>query len=299
MAFKQIWQQWRLSSALKRLIVVNVVVWIFVRIAEIVLSISGAPSPQTSVSGLVEMPSNPVALITVPWTIVTYMFAQYDFMHILFNMLWLYWFGLIFLALSTGRKLVSLYFIGGLAGALLYLLAYNLIPYFAGINGMLIGSSASVIAIVTATAMMAPGYRMNLMLIGPVALKWVAIVTIAIDLLSVTGSNAGGHIAHLGGAIAGAAYVLALRHGVDITAPFDSVARLFAGLSVRRKVSSVFSRSRAPLHKHTEGPKRKESFTRDDRENLDAILDKIKQSGYTSLTAEERRKLFDVSRKIK
>lgn len=300
MDIKRLKQQWAMASALKRVIVVNGVVWIALRLAVIVMMFGGAPNPEWDVLRWVEMPSYLPDLARYPWTILTYMFAQYDVLHIVFNMLWLYWFGMIFLDIATPRRFFGLYLLGGIGGALLYLIAYNLLPFFSGTHGVLIGSSAAVIAIVTATAITVPDYKIGLLFLGAVSLKWVAIVTILIDLLSVTGANAGGHLAHLGGALVGVIYALSMRHGHDITAPLNSIIDRIVNLFRRKPRMNKFqnyrrSTSTPPPRK----PQRGSRVSREDQDELDAILDKIKKSGYTSLTPEERKRLFDVSRRIK
>lgn len=293
--FKDIRSRYRTLSMLMKIIVINVAVFVVLRLSVIIMLFAGVDNPE-SILQWVELPSNPSALLHRPWTIVTYMFAQYDVLHLLFNMLWLYWFGIIFMSFSIGRRLGALYVYGGLVGAALYLLAYNFFPVFNGVNGLLIGSSGAVIAIVAATAVMVPDYKMNLLFLGAISLKWVAIVTIGLDLISVTGSNAGGHIAHLGGALIGVIYALRLRRGQDITAP---VNRLLDHLA------NLFKRRPAPRFKvyenkgKTKAPQSHKDATADDRAKLDEILDKIKKSGYTSLTPEERKRLFDVSSRIK
>lgn len=295
-SFNQLLDRYRFSTMLMKIIIINAVVFLLLHVIAIVALFAGSAHPE-SVLQWVEMPSNLGLLLRRPWTVVSYMFAQYDVLHILFNMLWLYWFGVIFMSLSTGRRLLALYVYGGLAGAALYLLAYNLLPFFAGTDGMLIGASGAVIAVVTATAIMAPDYKMYLLFLGGVSLKWVAIVTIGLDLIGVTGANAGGHLAHLGGAIAGAVYALLLRRGTDITIPFcrvaDMIANLFKGgvkkPGFKRYTGSKTSpRSSVP---HTD--------SQADQAELDIILDKIKKSGYSSLTPDERKRLFDVSKRIK
>ena len=218
-------------------------------------------------------------LARAPWTVLTYMFAQYDVLHILFNMLWLYWFGTIMLYRCTPAQMLTLYLYGGLGGALLFLAAYNLLPLFAGSTGMLIGSSASVMAIVTATAILMPDFGMRLLFIGDVKLKWIALATVALVLLGVSGANAGGEIAHVGGIIVGCVFGMMLKRGTDITRP---VRRLFDRRPARRP-----------------GPRPAPTIGDDDRRDLDAILDKIKRSGYSALTPDERRRLFEVSRNIK
>ena len=145
---------------------------------------------------------------------------------------------------------------------------------------------------------MAPDYRMNLLFLGAVSLKWIAVVTIGIDLLSVTGSNAGGHIAHLGGAAVGAIFALGLKRGHDIMAPLNSLIDAIVNL-FRRRPKVRPARFRASGAPSAPRPKAPSAASAADQAELDNILDKIKKSGYSSLTADERARLFDVSRRIK
>lgn len=292
------------SSMLMKIIVVNIAVFVLLRLVASVMVLSGNDDSVNDMLNLVQMPSDGMLLLTRPWTLITYMFSQYEVLHLLFNMLWLYWFGIVFMFVSTPRQLLALYIYGGIGGALLFIGAYNLLPVFSGHAGYLIGSSAGVIAIVTATAILMPDYRFNLLFLGPVSLKWVAIVTIGLDLIGVTGSNAGGHIAHLGGAVVGAWYGLAMKRGSDITAPLnsllDGIVNLFKGIKMPRRKPKTTGPSRPANRPSATGgqPSSRPRTTPQDQAVLDAILDKIKKSGYTSLTPEERRRLFDVSNRI-
>ena len=118
------------------------------------------------------------------------------------------------------RRLVATYFLGGLAGALIYVAAFNLIPLFGSqVNqAVAMGASASAMAIMVATATLLPDYQLGILFIGPVRLKWIALVVILLDLINVNGSNAGGHIAHLGGAAFGYVFIRLLRNGTDLSA---------------------------------------------------------------------------------
>lgn len=286
------------ATMLMKIVVINIAVFLVLNIISIVMIFAGEESGRFIVEQWVAMPGNFGRLARHAWTPLSYMFSQIEPLHLIFNMLWLYWFGIVFQLLSTPKRMIGLYLLGGLGGAALYLLAVNTIPYFAGHGGLLIGSSASVIAIVTATAIMAPDYRMNLLFLGAVSLKWIAIVTIGIDLLSVTGSNAGGHIAHLGGAAVGGIFALGLKRGHDITAPLNSLIDAIVNL-FRRRPKVRPARFRASGAPSAPRPKAPSAASAADQAELDNILDKIKKSGYSSLTADERARLFDVSRRIK
>lgn len=297
------------SSMLMKIIWVNIGVFVALRLAAIVCMFAGVPDMINVILAYIELPSGPARFLTRPWTLVTYMFAQYDVLHILFNLLWLYWFGSLFMMVATKRQLFALYVIGGLGGATLFMLSYAVLPLFAYREGLLIGSSASVIAIVTATAILMPDFRMHLLFIGSISLKWIAIATIVLVLVGVTGNNAGGEIAHIGGVAAGAVYALRMKRGHDITRPFNSAFDRIANLWNRfaSTVWGTFTRHGGAGRKTADGRGEQTakdtagapSVSSDDREELDAILDKIKKSGYSALTPLERQRLFDVSRKIK
>jgi membrane associated rhomboid family serine protease len=215
------------------------------------------------------------------WTPVTYMFMHATIFHILFNMLWLYWFGQIFEEFLGKKRTVGLYIMGGLAGAFLYILCYNTFPFFTQVNAALhssmVGASASVLAIMVATATLLPDYTISLMIIGAVKLKWLILAFIVIDFLGITGPNAGGEIAHLGGALLGYIYIKQLQKGHDwiggITNIFKPKQKLKVVAGNPSKNSSGFPR----------------------QEEIDLILDKILRSGYDSLTRQEKEILFRAS----
>ncbi len=241
---------------------------------------------------VLEVPSSLHALALRPWTIFTYMFAHYDVWHILFNMLWLYWFGQLFLYFFTPRQFVGVYILGGLSGAFLFILAYNIFPYFASIaeNSSLMGASASVMAIVFAVAFYKRDYEISLFLIGRIKLIYLALFTVLLDLIMLTSSNAGGHIAHIGGALFGIYFANRMQRGHDKTVwlnrILDKIANLF---KPRPKMKVTYRRNETDLEYNTR--------KRDESEEVDRILDKLKKSGYDSLTTEERKKLFDASKK--
>ncbi|MBO5454924.1 MAG: rhomboid family intramembrane serine protease [Muribaculaceae bacterium] len=286
-------------TMLMKLVWINIAVFVLLRITAIVCMFAGTPGFLEEVMRQVQLPSHLSTLATRPWTVITYMFSQYDVLHILFNLLWFYWFGTLFRMVSTPRQMLALYIYGGLGGAVMFLLAYNLIPTFAYTHGWLIGSSASVIAIVTATAILMPDFRMHLLFIGSVSLKWIAIATIGLVLIGVTGSNAGGEFAHIGGVIVGAWYGLMMKRGQDITRPLNRLFDMF--VNGWHSITSIRLRNKTPKssYKYQSSSASSPSINDDDRAQLDEILDKIKKSGYAALTPEERKRLFDVSRRMK
>ena len=283
------------GSALIKLIYINLAVFLAVNIIGVIFTIFSI-NPAFSIINWLAVPADIHTLLFKPWTIFTYMFLHQAFLHILFNMLWLYWFGLIFLSYFDEKKLLSVYIIGGLSGAALYILAFNVLPGFEQVMPVsyALGASASVMAIVIATSVYAPNHTVHLMFIGPVKLKYIAIVTIIIDVLSIASSNAGGHIAHLGGALFGYLYISQMKKGKNITKGFDRfMDKIFSIFKPRPKFKVSYKSPRNDMEKDIAYNKAKV----EKQEKIDKILDKIAKSGYDSLTKSEKEILFKNSNK--
>lgn len=289
------------APILKQLIYINVGVFIALHLVMVVLMLFNVVS-QSWLSYL-EVPSQLNVLPYRFWTLFTYMFVHYDIWHLLFNMLWLYWFGSIFIQYFSQKHLSVLYIMGGLAGAILYLFSYNIFPYFADKQGMMCGASAAIMAIVFATTIRVPDYKVNMMFIGSVSLKYIAGVVIIIDLLSMTSPNAGGHFAHIGGAVMGIIFALCWNRGKDILAPINNaIDRIVGGwrkphIKFRRK---DLRKKQRPTHDTRQEPRKRPETDgeyrmrkKQESEEIDRILDKIKRSGYSALTPEEKQRLFD------
>lgn len=278
------------GNILSKLIYINVGLFILIRLASVLFmlfNVQGVPFLQ-----YLQLPASPELLLFRPWTLFTYMFTHFDFLHILFNMLWLYWFGGLFLNFFSERQLGGLYILGGLAGAVLFVLAYNIFPYFQNVPSFsyLMGASASVMAIVFAVSFYRKDLEINLFLIGRIKLIYLAIFTLVIDLLAMTSDNAGGHIAHIGGALFGMWFASRIRNGKDLTAPMNRLIDWFVNLGKRKpKMRVTYKRSETDYEYNAR--KHQESV------DLDTILDKLKRSGYESLSAEEKKRLFDASKK--
>ena len=275
----------RSGNKLNLLIGINVIVYLGINIPAVLELLFTGFDHESIIAfyanEYLRMPADLPKLLTRFWTPLTYMFMHAGIFHILFNMLWLYWMGQIFEEYLGNKRTIGLYIMGGLAGAVAYLLCLNTIPAFtnlhAAVNSTIVGASASVMAIVVATATLLPNYTISLILIGPVKLKWLVFVFLVIDFLSIVGPNAGGEIAHLGGALLGFVYIKQLKKGHD-----------WIGA-----ISSIF-RSRSKLKVVTKNTNRNSSeYPR--QEEIDRILDKISQSGYESLSKQEKEILFRAS----
>lgn len=278
------------GNILAKLIYINVGLFLLIRLTGVVLmlfKLDGFPFLQ-----YLQMPSSPELLLYRPWTIITYMFTHYDFLHILFNMLWLYWFGGLFLTFFSERQLGGLYLLGGIAGGLLFIVSYNIFPYFyeASAYSYLMGASASVMAIVFAVSFYRKDLEISLFLIGRIKLIYLALFTFVIDLLAMTSTNAGGHIAHIGGALFGIWFAARIKQGKDLTRPMNRLIDWVVNIGRRKpKMRVTYKRPETDYDYNA----------RKNRENadLDVILDKLKRSGYNSLSADEKKQLFDASKK--
>lgn len=281
------------GSVLTKLIFINILVFVILKVIDVIFILFNIHS--LDLITFLGVPSNLQLLTERPWTPITYMFVHEGFLHILFNMLWLYWFGKIFMQYFTGRTLGSLYVLGGLAGALLYVIAFNTIPYYLDMGrGWMIGASAAVMAIVMGAAFYRPDLRLNLMFIGQIKIVYIAIFAFVLDFLSLGSStNPGGHVAHIGGAILGYIFVVQYKKGRDITGWMSSIIDWFAGLFKPRKKKTRMKVSHSKKEADWDYNYRKNS----EQNEVDAILDKLKMSGYSGLTPEEKKKLFDASKK--
>jgi membrane associated rhomboid family serine protease len=279
------------GNVLTKLIFINVAVFLVVRLIFVVAILFRMGD--SDFLRYLQMPAAPAEFIYQPWTILTYMFLHADFIHILFNMLWLYWFGRIFLQFFNERHLGGMYVLGGIAGALLFMMAYNVFPYFKDTadHNLLMGASASVMAIVFAAAFYRKDYGINLLLVGRIKLIYLALVALLIDLLSITSENAGGHIAHIGGALFGIFFAVRFQQGKDLTTFINRLIDKAVNLGKKRgpRMKVTFKRPETDMEYNAR--KRKEM------KKLDDILDKLKRSGYESLSADEKKTLFNASRK--
>ena len=297
--FDNLLHKFKSQNIVGKFIYINVAVYIIAVLIGVFSVLFNVGNAGNTLIKYLELPSSLVMLAHRPWTLFTYMFLHERFMHILWNMLALYFFGKIFIDFYSLRHFVGTYIFGGLFGGLAFVLSYNLFPYFAPYveNSYLIGASASVLAIVVASAVRNPGYRINLLLVGSVKLSTFAIATVAISVFMLAGDNAGGNFAHLGGAVAGWLIAYMLNKGIDITAvvnkPIDWFAALCRTENFRKKKKTKFKYTAGGRAADYEYNARKKATEAD----VDKILEKIKKGGYASLTEDEKKRLFDASSK--
>lgn len=300
---RDIRQQFDYGNKITQLIIVNVAVYIALNLVRLGFTLAAGFEPSAGFDDVVDwiaLSGDLVYTVTHPWVILTHMFVHVGFWHILFNMLFLYWFGRIVGDMIGDARIIPLYLMSGLFGALIFLISA---PLIGAVGLPAYGASASVMGFVLAAGLLAPEYNMRLLLIGDVKLKYIVLAVILLDLFSIGGlQNTGGHLAHLGGAAFGAIYITALRRGRDLAEPLHRLSDFFSRLMSRRRTSVPKRRSsKVFVRHHGEGRTRQEASRdpspREQQERLDAILDKIKQQGYDNLSDEDKEFLFRASKK--
>ncbi|MFV0593964.1 MAG: rhomboid family intramembrane serine protease [Draconibacterium sp.] len=280
------------GSVLTRLIYINIGVFLVLKIIGVVFYLAGQPF---SLVNWLAVPSVTNELLHRPWTPVTYMFLHAGFLHLLFNILGLYWFGQLFLYHFEGSKLLSVYLLGGLVGAAFYIVAYNLFPAFDSVYGLLLGASASIFAVLVAVSVYDPNREIYLFFIGKFPLKYVAAFYVLLSVISISASNPGGNIAHLGGAFWGWFYIYQLRRGKDLGAGLVSfinrVGESFKdSFKPRNRMKVTYKQPPRDDHEYAHQQHQKQ-------EEINRVLDKIGKSGYDSLTKQEKELLFRQGKK--
>ena len=280
------------GTSLTRLIYLNIAVFIVISVVSIIAFLLDNPAISVKAIDLMSVPASLRALLAKPWTIVTYMFTHKDIWHILFNMLWLYWFGRIFLEYLDQRKLVAVYLLGGISGAIVYVLSFNIFPVFTGIiaESVAIGASASVMAIVIAIAAYVPNYTIHMLLLGRIRIIYVALVIFILTSAVDFSVNSGGKLAHIGGALFGYLYTLNIKKGRDIGIGLNRIIDFFATLFKPRKKLKVTYKKPASDYDYNK-------IKAEHQAKINQILDKISKGGYDSLTKEEKDTLFKESQK--
>ena len=279
--FKNEWR--KKDNGLIKIILINVILFVGISFIQVIMTISGLSSFFNIFINKLMLPASFNIFIFQPWSIITYFFLHLNFMHILWNMLFLYWFGKIIQDNIGNNALISLYVLGGIIGGLLFMAIYNIIPYYVERvpESLMLGASAGVFSIVVGSATLLPNYSFYLLLIGPVRIKYIALFYVLLSFFDVAGSNAGGEIAHIGGAIIGYIYIKKLQNGIDIGQGLINFINLFNN----NQVSEVRDEKDTNI------------FEESSQDEIDKILDKISESGYSSLSKDEKERLFNASKK--
>lgn len=285
------------ADAPTKLIYINVAVFILAKFIFVVLWLFGVQSTLANewIMRFIAVPTHIETLLHKPWTLFTYMFMHIGFLHLLFNMIALYFGGKIFSQFLGQKKVWSVYINGGIAGGILYIISYNLFPVFGEAipSSKAIGASASIMAILAAIATYMPNMEVRMLLLGNIKLKWIVIFIFVVDVLSISQGNSGGHISHIGGAIFGYFFAIQLKKGNDISNWVWKVKNFFAKIfnNNKKQKFKVSYKNTVPKSDYQYNSKKA-----DDQQKVDIILDKISKSGYDSLSKEEKSFLFNQSK---
>lgn len=278
------------GSVVNKLIYVNVIAFIILSVLNLFSYMF-----QININPQVKkfyLPSDLSVFVTQPWSLISYMFLHNGLFHLFFNLIWLHFGGKLFLQYLNPKQLITTYFFGGICGGLLFIILYNYIPAFKllSANALAVGSSASVYAIMIAIATYAPNYSIQIPFIGFLKLKYIAIFMITMDIISIPKENAGGHIAHLGGAIFGYIFIMQIRKGKDFSIIFSNFLRKLTNTFKPKSILKT-------VHKRPKSDYEFNSAKAETQKEVDKILEKIANSGYESLTKKEKSTLFSASKK--
>lgn len=280
----------RLSIA-EKLIAINVLVFIVGRLVPFLFRLD-----EDSITRWFWLPKDFFEFLMQPWSIVTYSFFHGGFGHLFWNMLLIYFIGRIFLNLFDAKRFLNVYFLGVMLGGLFFILGYNVFPAFFGVNMPIIGASAGASAILIFICTYIPNQEVRLIFFN-VKLWYIGAFVVLMDLIQLPASgNAGGHLAHLGGALLGYWYARQLTNGTDIGAGFsrflDSLSNFFKRSEKKGPLKTVYKNKKGSTTATS-----KEAYNKQSRQKkIDSILDKISKSGYESLSKAEKDFLFQAGK---
>ncbi len=280
------------DSPVRKLIIINVAVFAFTLILNFFAFLYNTSAQELLI--YFELPSWAGVFLKRPWTLFTYMFLHAGIWHLVFNMLFLYFIGRILEDFVSNKKFYTVFFGGGLLGGILYLIAYNTFPAFTSMDHWvpMLGASGAVTAVIVAAATLVPNYEIYLYGLIRMRLVWLAIILVAMDVAFFPNGNSGGRLAHLGGALFGFLYIQYIRGGIRFDLSFLNRIRN----PFKPRMTIIDERK---IRNERKGKKwkagRKSDSKRPNQDEIDSILDKINQSGYSSLSKDEKDILFKAS----
>lgn len=270
-------------NAFEKIIVINIIIFIIGAL----IGVFGRTDDSLS---FLKLPVDFFDFILKPWTFITYGFVHYDFFHILFNLLVLYYISRVLLNLFRPKMALNIYFLGIITGALAFLFVYNVVPsQFLKPTGGLVGASAGIRALIIFLGVYLAETEVRVLVVN-VKLKYIALILVAMDVLGLFTWNQGGNVAHLGGALLGYLYATRLQQGKDIGSAFEKL--MDSVVSWFQPKSNLKTVHRKKAKGEYAGKTKEEFNTFNNQKKIDLILDKISKSGYESLTAEEKAFLF-------
>lgn len=287
---------YKYGGSIAKIIVIAVVVFVLQLLIWFIGDLVLKTGLGTLVINFFQMPSGLNQFIKQPWSVFTYIWLHKDPFHLIFNLLGIYWFGSVLKDLIGDAKILPIFLLGGIFGGVFYFLLSDLLFNGIFLKGtfLLMGASGGVMALLGAAATLAPNYGFNLLFFGTVKLRWIAFVYIILNVFSIINTdNLGGSLAHIGGFIFGALFIIALQSGRDLSKPFYATTDFFEQLFTKKPKMKVVQKEKKATNVK-EATKTNESVS---QEKIDQILDKISKSGYDSLTKAERDLLFNASNK--
>lgn len=281
---KELLNRFKRLTVVEKIITINVIVFILLTITVFLFQL-----PERHLHSWLAVSDQLSVVVYKPWTLITYAFLHGGFFHLLFNMILLYFSGQLFTTYFTGKQFLNVYFLGAMAGAAMYLISFSIFPVFSNTQGIMIGASAAVMAVLVCIATHIPYMGVRLILLGTVKLWHIAVFFVVLDLVLLPHSNSGGRLAHLGGAILGYVYAKQLAQGRDIGKWWERLMDGVAGLFSTKKQKPLRT---VYKNKSTSHNTRSQVSKSEKQEKIDRILDKISKSGYDSLSKEEKEFLF-------
>ena len=267
-------------SIAEKIILVNVICFVLPKLLGVIFFLFNIPI--TAYMDWLQLSPNLGTFITRPWTLLSYSFIHSGFFHLLWNMVLLFYAGRLLLNLFPDRIFINNYFLGVISGGLIFIGSYALFPVFAGTYPPMIGASAGVMAVFIFICTYTPNQEIRFFFIN-LKLKYLGLAFFFLDVIQIPYGNAGGHLAHIGGAVLGFFYARQLAGGRDIGIGFEN---LWQAVFKRKQLKTVY---RAPQKTSTSSKKSSDGVHQN---KIDAILDKISKSGYDSLSKEEKDYLF-------
>jgi membrane associated rhomboid family serine protease len=299
---EQLKYQYRTGGVYLRLIYINIGVYLVFALILVFMTLmkwDNSANTFTEFKNIFSFHSNLIEFITKPWGIITYMFIHGSFFHLFSNMLILFFAGKMYENFLGPKKTLSTFFIGGVSGALFYLITHNIFPLFRDINDIsIVGASAAVMAIFVGLATYSPNFEVMLFGVFKVKMKYLAIVWVALDITGLANNDGVAHFAHIGGALWGYIFITNLKKGKDLSSWFEKMSLSFKNLFKKNKIKIVYSKGKKTASKRSTSDYNYNHDKKIRQNKVDAILDKIKASGYESLSKEEKDYLFDASKNI-
>lgn len=281
--------QYKMGSISIRLVFWNVILFV---VPEVIFAILKLFKIDIQYLNFVSVSSSVNDLVWKPWSMVSYSFFHSGIMHLIFNMLMLYYVGRLFITFFTQKQLLGVYILGAIFSSSIFIISYAFLPALTSISTQMIGASGSIMAILFATTSYQPYMEVRLFGVFKMKLWHIAFIIVFFDLIQLPLENTGGHLAHIGGAVFGYIYIFLLKRGTDLTSGINSFFDFMVTIFSKKqgtKFKKVYVNPKKPVVK-----RESKIVTKDKtQQQIDEILDKISKSGYDSLTKDEKEFLFN------